>query len=293
MKQIEYLAPASLGEVYAALQNGKTSAFLAGGTDIIVQLREGRKQVDQLIDVKHIPDLMRYGWTGDGGLEIGASVPFAEIYEDAEIARRLPCVIDCAMLVGGIQIQSRACFGGNIGNSGPAADTVPALIALGATLTLGSRDGTRDLPLEEFFTGPGQNVLAPGEVIVKVNIPPQPANSGAFFHRFIPRNEMDIAVVNVGARLDLDAARERIEGARVSVGAVAPTPLFVAAAGEALAGQAPTAEAFAQAADIAADAATPITDMRGSIAQRVHLTRVLTIRALQQALERAREAQES
>ena len=290
MKEIDYLAPTSLGEAYAALQTGKTSAFLAGGTDIIVQLREGRKQVDQLIDVKHIPELTSFAWTADGGLTIGASVPFAEIYEDDEIVRRLPCIIDCATLVGGIQIQSRACFGGNIGNSGPAADTVPALIALGATLTLGSADGARDLPLEEFFTGPGQNVLGAGELIVPVNVPPQPANSGAFFHRFIPRNEMDIAVVNVGARLDLDASGERIEGARVSVGAVAPTPLYVAAAGDALVGEAPTEEAFARAADIAADAATPITDMRGSVAQRVHLTRVLTHRALDRALERAREA---
>lgn len=290
MKEIDYLAPASLDEVYAALQNGKTSAFLAGGTDIIVQLREGRKQVDQLIDVKRIPELMRFGWTDGGGLAIGASVPFAEIYEDAEIARRLPCLIDCATLVGGIQIQSRACFGGNIGNSGPAADTVPALIALGATLTLGSREGTRELPLEAFFTGPGQNVLAPGELIVTVNVPPQPARSGAFFHRFIPRNEMDIAVVNVGARIELDAAGERVAGARVSVGAVAPTPLLVEEAGAALVGQAPGEDAFARAGAAAAAAARPITDMRGSIAQRVHLTRVLTVRALRRALERAREA---
>lgn len=185
--------------------------------------------------------------------------------------------------------SSRACFGGNIGNSGPAADTIPALIALGATLTVGSADGLRDIRLEEFFTGPGQNVLGSGELIVKVNIPPQPANSGSFFHRFIPRNEMDIAVVNVGARLDLDSNGERIEGARISVGAVAPTPLYVAAAGDALVGEAPTDEAFARAADIAADAATPITDMRGSIAQRVHLTRVLTNRALNEALARSRE----
>ena len=290
MKEIDYLAPSSHGEAYAALQNGKTSAFLAGGTDIIVQLREGRKEVDQLIDVKHIPELVSYAWTDDGGLVIGASVPFAEIYEDDEIVRRLPCVIDSATLVGGIQIQSRACFGGNIGNSGPAADTVPALIALGATLTLGSADGTRDLPLEDFFTGPGQNVLGPGELIITINIPPQPANSGSFFHRFIPRNEMDIAVVNVGARIDLDASGDRIEGARISVGAVAPVPLFVAAAGDALVGETPTEDSFARAADIAAEAATPITDMRGSIAQRVHLTRVLTYRALDRALERAREA---
>ena len=290
MKEIDYLAPSSLDEAYAALGNGRTSAFLAGGTDIIVQLREGRKQVDQLIDVKRIPELMRCEWTDGGGLAIGAAVPFAEVYEDAEIARRLPCLIDCAALVGGIQIQSRACFGGNIGNSGPAADTVPALIALGATLTLGSREGTRELPLERFFTGPGQNVLAPGELIVTVNVPPQPARSGAFFHRFIPRNEMDIAVVNVGARIELDAAGERIAGARVSVGAVAPTPLFVEEAGAALVGQAPGDEAFARAAAAAAAAARPITDMRGSAPQRVHLTRVLTHRALRRALERAREA---
>ncbi len=290
MKEIEYLAPSSLDEAYAALQNGKSSAFLAGGTDIIVQLREGRKHVDQLIDVKHIPELISYGWTDSGGLAIGASVPFAEIYEDAEIARRLPCLIDCATLVGGIQIQSRACFGGNIGNSGPAADTVPALIALGATLTLGSAEGVRELPLEDFFTGPGQNVLGPGELIITINIPPQPANSGAFFHRFIPRNEMDIAVVNVGARLDLDASGERIVGARISVGAVAPTPLYVTAAGDALVGETPTEDSFARAAGIAAEAASPITDMRGSVAQRIHLTRVLTYRALDRALERAREA---
>ena len=290
MKEIEYLAPSSLGEAYAALQNGKRSAFLAGGTDIIVQLREGRRDVDQLIDVKRIPELISYGWTADGGLAIGASVPFAEIYEDAEIARRLPCLIDCATLVGGIQIQSRACFGGNIGNSGPAADTVPALIALGATLTLGSAEGSRDLPLEDFFTGPGQNVLGPGELIIRINVPPQPAHSGAFFHRFIPRNEMDIAVVNVGARLDLDAAGERIVGARIAVGAVAPTPLYVAAAADVLVGETPTEDSFARAAGVAAEAANPITDMRGSVAQRIHLTRVLTYRALDRALERAREA---
>ena len=235
---------------------------------------------------------MSYGWTGDGGLEIGASVPFAEIYEDAEIVRRLPCVIDCATLIGGIQIQSRACFGGNIGNSGPAADTVPALIALGATLTLGSADGTRDLVLEDFFTGPGQNVLGPGELIVKVNIPPQPANSGSFFHRFIPRNEMDIAVVNVGARHRSRCGNgERIEAcAHLHRRRRARRPSLWLPPARRLLARWPATRRSPSAADIAADAATPITDMRGSIAQRVHLTRVLTNRALNRALDRAREA---
>ena len=161
MKEIDYLAPSSLGEAYAALSNGKTSAFLAGGTDIIVQLREGRKQVDQLIDVKHIPELISYAWTGDGGLEIGASVPFAEIYEDDEIVRRLPAVIDCATLVGGIQIQSRACFGGNIGNSGPAADTVPALIALAPRSRSAPRTVRATCPSRTSSPAPARTSSAP------------------------------------------------------------------------------------------------------------------------------------
>lgn len=286
MKEIDYLAPSSLNEAYAALQNGKTSAFLAGGTDIIVQLREGRKQVDQLIDVKHIPELTSCSWTDDGGLTIGASVPFAEIYEDDEIVRRLPCLIDCATLVGGIQIQSRACFGGNIGNSGPAADTVPALIALGATLTLGSAEGTRDLPLEDFFTGPGQNVLGPGELIITVNVPAQPANSGAFFHRFIPRNEMDIAVVNVASSLRFDGAE--VAEASVVVGAAAPTALVVGEAAESLVGRPLSEESIAAAAAAARAAVRPIDDMRGSIRQRRHLAGVLTERTLRDAARRAR-----
>ena len=290
MQEIEYLAPTSLSEAYAALTNGKRSALLAGGTDVIVQLREARKQADQVVDLKHIPELMRYSWAPDGTLEIGAATPLAELYEDAEIQRRLPGLVDAASLIGGIQIQSRASLGGNICNSSPAADTIPALIALNAQLVVGSQGGTRELPIEEFFTGPGQNVLQPGEILLQVKIPPQPANSGAFFHRFIPRNEMDIAVANAGVRLTLNTAGDRIEEARVAIGAVAPTPLIVPAAAQALAGQAPTDDAFERAGEAAAAAASPITDMRGSAAQRVHLTKVLTVRALRRALERAREA---
>jgi len=289
MRAFEYAAPRSLDEVFPLLGNGRRVRFLAGGTDIIVQLRERRVECDLLIDVKRIPELTELRLREDGTLEIGAAVPCAEIYESEEVARRFPGLIDAASLIGGIQIQSRASLGGNLCNASPAADSPPALIALGARLLLASRDGTRELPVEEFFLGPGQNALRPGELLVKILVPPQPPRSGTRFLRFIPRNEMDIAVANAAARLDL-GADGRIANARIAVGAVAPTPLFVREAGERLVGREPNDAAFEEAAEAAAQAARPITDMRGSAAQRRHLTRVLTLRALRGALARAQEA---
>jgi CO/xanthine dehydrogenase FAD-binding subunit len=289
MENFDYIAPRSLPEAYAALGNGRSSLMLAGGTDVIVQLREGRKHCDQLIDLKHIPEMMALNWANDGSLEIGAAVPCAVIYEDAEVARRLPAIVDAAHIIGGIQIQSRASLGGNLCNASPAADSSPALMALAARVVIGSNGGTRELPVEDFFTGVGQSALQPGELLLQIKVPAQPSNSGAFYHRFIPRNEMDIAVASAGVRLQLDSAGERIESARIALGAVAPTPLMVPAAAEALAGKAPGDEAFQAAGAAAAEATSPITDMRGSIAQRKHLASVLTVRALQAALNRIRE----
>ena len=290
MENFDYLAPRSLPEAYAALGNGRSSLMLAGGTDVIVQLREGRKRCDQLIDLKHIPELMSFGFAADGTLEVGAAVPLAELYEDGEVRRRQPAIVDAATIIGGTAIQSRATLGGNLCNASPAADSSPALIALGARLVIGSNGGTREMPVEEFFTGVGRSALQPGEILVQIRISALGPNEGAFYHRFIPRNEMDIAVASAGVKLTLDASGERIESARVALGAVAATPLLVQAAGAALAGQAPTRESFERAGAAAAEAATPITDMRGSIAQRKHLASVLTIRACEKALGRIREA---
>lgn len=290
MENIAYLAPRSLDEAYTALGNGKSTAFLAGGTDLIVQIREGRRSYDQLLDLKHIPELMSLTVRDDGGLDIGAAVPCAEIYENTEVASRFPGLIDAASLIGGIQIQSRASLGGNLCNASPAADSTPALIALGATLVIGGPQGTREIPVHELFAGPGQNTLANGEMLLTVRIPPLPPHANTGFLRFIPRNEMDIAVANAGAYLRLDDANQRIEEARVAIGAVAPTPLVVAEAAEALVGKAPGAEAFAAAGDAAAAAARPISDMRGSAPQRKHLARVLTVRALHRAHQRIQEA---
>lgn len=288
MENFDYVAPRSLGEAYAALGNGRSSLMLAGGTDVIVQLREGRKRCDQLIDLKHIPDLVSFRVATDGSLEIGAAASLASLYENADIARRFPAVVDAATIIGGTQIQSRASIGGNLCNASPAADSSPALMALGARLVIGSASGTREIAVEDFFLGPGRNALQPGELLLKVVIPAPGPNTGAFYHRFIPRNEMDIAVASSGVLLELDGAGQIVR-ARVALGAVGPTPMMVPAAAQAVAGKTPNAETFALAGAAAAEAATPITDMRGSVAQRKHLASVLTVRALEGALTRIRE----
>lgn len=289
MEAFDYAAPTSLSEAFTLIGNGKRTLLLAGGTDVIVQLREGRRECDQLIDLKHIPDLMTMAFQSDGSLDIGAAVPLAEIYENQDVRKALPALVDAATIIGGTAIQSRASLGGNLCNASPAADSSPALMVLGARLQLASANGTREVPVEEFFAGPGRNTLQAGELLVKVRIPKQPANSGAFYHRFIPRNEMDIAVASAGVRVVLNSGGN-IEDARVALGAVAATPVMVPAAVAALVGKAPNAEAFAAAGEAASAAALPIDDMRGGIAQRKHLAKVLTVRALEGALKRLQEA---
>jgi len=290
MEAFEYVAPRTLAGVYGHLGNGKGIALIAGGTDLIIQLRESRRSCNQVVDIKHVPELTSVNITSAGLLEIGAAVPLAQLYEDAEIRRRWPALIDAASIIGGIQVQGRASLGGNLCNASPAADSPPALMVLGATLRVGSASGSREIPVADLFVGPGRNALQPGELLLQIVVPPMAAHSGAFYHRFTPRNEMDIAVASAGAWLQLSPDGGRIEAARVAIGAVAPTPLAVPAAAEALAGQAPGDAAFARAGEAAAAAARPITDMRGSAAQRRHLVKVLTQRALQGALQRAREA---
>lgn len=289
MEAFDYVAPRSLGEAYSHLGNGKRTLMLAGGTDVIVQLREGRRHCDQLIDLKHVPELTTLRFAPDGTLEVGAATPLAEVYENAEVQRRVPALVDAASIIGGIAIQSRASLGGNLCNASPAADSSPALMALGARLVIGSANATRELPVEEFFLGPGRNALQPNELLIQVKVPPQPANSGAFYHRFIPRNEMDIAVASAGVRLQLNADRSLIEAARVALGAVAATPLMVPEAAAAIVGRAPTAATFDLAGVAAGEAAKPIDDMRGGIAQRKQLAHVLTVRALEGALARIGE----
>ncbi len=288
MQAIDFVAPTSVDEAISALAAGSGMARpLSGGTDLIAQLQEGRLALDTVVDLKRIPELMAISINSDG-LTLGASVSCHSINNSQAIRDAYPALIDSTHLIGGTQIQGRASLGGNLCNSSPAADSIPNLIAHSVTCHIAGPSGRRTVPVEEFCTAPGRNVLENGEFLVALEFPAPPANFGAAYLRFIPRNEMDIAVVGAGASVVLSDDGSTIQSARVSIGAVAPTPLFVQEAGDALAGQPVSEETLAKAADLARDAARPISDMRGTIPQRKHLSGVLTQRALRIAIDRAR-----
>ena len=289
MKWIDYANPTSLDEALGLLAEHKGRArALAGGTDVLVKLRAGAEDADVLVDVKGIPELNELSYSSSGGLTLGAAVPCYRIYADENVKKNYPAIMDAATLIGGTQIQGRASFGGNLCNSAPSADAIPGMIALGSTCNIAGSNGTRQVAVEDFCTGPSRNVLAPDELLVSIQYPAPAPNSGANYIRFIPRNEMDIAVAGAGVSVEL--ANGNFESARVALASVAPTPLFVTAAGDALAGKPVNDESVQTAANAARDAAKPITDMRGTIEYRKHLCEVLTRRALNTAIERAKEA---
>ncbi len=288
MKEIDYTAPRSVAEATALLkEKGGRARVLAGGTDLIVQLREHRRDLDLVIDAKLIPETNELTYDPHKGLRIGAAVPCCRIYEHRAIARAYPGLIDAVSLIGGIQIQSRASVGGNLCNASPAADTIPALIAHRAVCTVAGPEGTREVLVEKFCLGPGLTVLGPEEFLLSIHLSAPPKGFGAAYLRFIPRNEMDIAVVGAGVSVVLDGMAGPCRDARVALGAVAPTPLLVEEAGAAMVDGGTDAAAIARAATLAQAAARPITDMRGDAEYRKHLVGVLTRRALQIAIDRA------
>lgn len=289
MQAFDYVAAQTVDEAVSLLADkGDRARVLAGGTDLIVQVREGRRSLDLIVDVKKIPDVNVLTYSPQSGLQLGAAVPCYRIYGDATIARAYPGLIDAFSLVGGTQIQGRASVGGNLCNSSPAADTIPALIVHQAVCVIAGPNGRRDVAVEDFCTGPGQNVLAAGEFLVAFRIPAPPANFGAQYQRFIPRNEMDIAVVGAGSAVVLSDDKSTITAARIALGAVAPTPIVVPEAAAALIGKPVSDDAIQAAAQAANAAARPISDMRGTIVQRKHLAGVLTRRTLQGAIARAK-----
>jgi len=289
LQDFEYAAATTVDEAVSLLAaRGERARILAGGTDILVQLREGLRQADLVVDIKRIPALTQTSFTAQGGLRLGASVPCYRIYGDERIAKAYPALADSARIIGGWQIQSRASVGGNLCNSSPAADSIPSLIAYNAVCHLAGPEGTRTVPAAEFCTAPGRNVLGRGEFLVTIEFPPPAPHSGSHYLRFIPRNEMDIAVVGVGAWLRLDATKQKIEEGRIGLAAVAPTPLLAAEASAFLAGKPATIETLTQAGELAKKSAKPISDMRGPAEYRVHLVGVIARRALEKAVERAR-----
>jgi carbon-monoxide dehydrogenase medium subunit len=284
---MRYEAPESLEGAVALLAGVKGEArVLAGGTDLLVQMRADMVDPELIVDIKKIRET-RTVTEDKGGWRIGAAVTGAELREHTRLKQAWPGVVEAANLIGSTQVQGRATLGGNLCNGSPAADSVPALIAAGAVATLAGPNGRRDLPVEDVMLGPRKLALTKGEIVVSFRLPPRPPRSGDAYLRFIPRTEMDIAVVGAGVSLSLDGGGI-ITAARVSLGAVAARVLLVAEAAQAIIGSRLDKAAQDRLEAAARAACRPIDDKRGTIEFRIDVAAVLARRTALIALDRAR-----
>jgi carbon-monoxide dehydrogenase medium subunit len=286
MPTLNYAAPATVDEAVKLLAGASGLAkVLSGGTDLLVQLRSGRLRPDLIVDTKKIPGIMDIREEA-GGFVIGAATPGAVVEAHPGLNKAWPGVVEALDLIGSTQIQGRASLAGNLCNASPAADSVPALFAAAAIAVIVGPNGRREVPVEQVPTGPGRTSLAKGEFILEFKLPPRPPHSSDAYLRFIPRTEMDIAVVGCGINLTLDAGGT-CTAARVSLGAVAPTVLLVQPAADALIGHT-LDDATLQKLDAAAQAACkPIDDKRGTIVYRTKVAGVLARRVAAIAFDRA------
>lgn len=284
---MRYHTPTSFPDAAAiAAASSGTLRFLAGGTDVLVQMRAGMVQPDDLVDLKHIPGVDQITATPDGGWRIGIAVPGIALGAHDGLRRDWPGVVEGMNLVGSTQVQGRATLVGNLCNGSPAADSVPGMIAAGAVATITGPSGTREVPVEQIPAGPGKTTLAKGEVVSAISLPPRGKNGGDAYLRFIPRTEMDIAVVGCAVNLRLEG--DRIVEARVALGAVAPTVILSAEAAEAIIGTTLDEAALSALAAAASAAARPISDKRGTKEFRIDVAGVLARRAAQIAYDRAK-----
>ena len=286
MTEIRYVAPRTLDEAIGAFAAaGQAARIMAGGTDLLVQMRSGLVRPGLIVDIKKIDEMNRIEETADGGFRVGAAVSGMALAEHPRFGKVWPGVLEAVNLIGSKQVQGRASAGGNLCNGSPAADSVPAMIAAGAVVTLQGPGGRRDLPVEQVPAGPGRTNLKPGEMVVSFTLPPRPPGSSDAYLRMIPRTEMDIAVVGLGVSLTLKNGV--CTAARVGLGAVAPTALLVEGAGQALVGSKLDDAALEKAAEACRAACRPIDDKRGTIAYRVKTAGVLFKRTAAIAARRA------
>jgi carbon-monoxide dehydrogenase medium subunit len=261
---------------------GDGARALAGGTDLIVQLKEGRRSASAIVDLKRVPELAGIAQRPDGSLAIGASASALAIARHAIVRERYASIATSVGLIGSLQVQSRASLGGNIANAAPSADGVPAAMVLGADIEIAGAGGMRRVALGSVFSGPGRTKLAQGELLTAIVLPQQPARSAAAYLRFTPRREMDIAIAGAAARLVL-GDDNKVAGVSIALASVAPVPLAVDV-GSVLIGRGISPAAFVAAGKRAAESCRPISDTRGSADYRRTLVSVLTARALAAAV---------
>jgi carbon-monoxide dehydrogenase medium subunit len=280
------LLPTTVEECLSALarRDGNARA-VAGGTDLLPQMKNGVVKPATVIDLSGIAALRRVTASNGAGLRIGAGATARQLELDPEVRRRYPAIAESAALVGSVQVRNLATVGGNLCNAAPSADMAPPLLALEAEAIVASPRGERRVPLATFFQGVRRTLLEPDELLIALQVPAQAAGSGGSYIRHTPRRELDIAVVGVASQVTVSDGR--ISRARVALASVAPTPVRATAAERALEGQPPSRELLERAATLAIESAQPISDQRGSADFRRHLVRVLTRRTLNIALARA------
>jgi len=278
MDNLNYLAPESFDQaVIAKSQHAENSRVIAGGTDLLLRMRDKVVAPSVLIDLRHTS--LNKILVSNDAMSLGASVSLSQILENSEITQHFPALQTACREFAGPPIRNRATLGGNIVNASPAADLVPPLIAYDASIVLRASGGDRALPLAEFFTGPGQSVIAPDEILMEIRIPLLPPLSAATFIKLGQRRSMAISQVNLTTRLSIDNSN-CVTGARIVLGAVAPTPIRAHSAEEMLAGKIISEDLIRMAAEKAREEVTPISDVRASLEYRLEMTEVLVRRAL-------------
>ena len=283
---MKYQTPSTTKEAATFIKREKGKAFvLAGGTDLMVRMKSGFIEPDLVVDIKQISAMQSITKSATG-FRIGAAVSAAEMGENTALKKAWPGVVESANLIGSDQIQNRCTIAGNLCNASPAADAVPALIAAGAKANVVGPQRRRTVPVEKIITSPGKTSLSKGEIVESITLPKRAPRSGDAYLRFIPRSEMDIAVVGAGVNLVLDN-NSVVKSARVALGAVAPTPLLVPDAAKAIIGTKLNKAALTKLADACSAACSPIDDKRGTVEFRSEVAGVLARRAARIAYKRA------
>lgn len=287
MRQFDYARPTSLAEAIEALRDAGESAHpLGGGTDLLVQVKEGGRRPSALISLAAVPELAGVQITADGTLRVGARATMQEVADHATVQQRFSALADGASVVGSYQTRNTATVGGNVCNAAPSADTSPPLVVLGARAQIAGVNGEREIPVEDLWAGPGRTTLERGEIVTGLLAATPPPRSGSHYERHTPRKVMDIAVVGVASYLEFDAGG-LVTTARIALGAVAPTVIRAPLAEQVLVGRELTEKTAAEAGQVAATEARPIADVRGSVAFRRYLVETMTSASVLRSAKRA------
>lgn len=284
--RFEYKAPGSLEAALSVLNEKKGRCrILAGGTDLIVQIRSGQAHPDVVVDVKKIPELNRLEWIESKGLHIGAAVPLSKLIAFPTLVEKFNMLAQACFVIGSTQIRNRATIGGNVCNAAPSADSLPSLLCLEAKAIVASASMMRTIPLDEFFLAPGKTTLRENELLLAIEAPTPARLAAGCYLKHTTREGMDIAVAGVASLLILTPKGNKVQEARIAVGAVAPTPLRARQAEAVLNGKIPTPALLGRAAELAAEITSPISDVRSSAQYRGEMVKALTRRTLRQCCE--------